>query len=232
MNSNQDPVIVAVDGPAGSGKSSICETVARKLRFTYVNTGAIYRAIGYLAARDSLKPDDVDGLRSVIASFVREGRWDPGTGQIFFRSELLNSKLYSEEAGLWASNIARLESVREDLLPVQRGWALAADTGALLDGRDIGTVVFPDARVKIFLTASLEQRAKRRQLQLQTSNPSDPLPDLDRLIAELRKRDLQDSQRKIAPLAQAKDAVVLDTSDLTVEQSIDKMQDIIKGRLK
>ena len=228
MKKAKGPVIVAVDGPAGSGKSSICERVAQKLEFAYVNTGAIYRAIGFLASELSLSQDDEAGLCDVISQFKDNSRWHPVNGDIYYKEKLLTPFLYSEKAGLWASNIAKLERVREFLLPVQQNWALSAEKGALLDGRDIATVVFPDADVKIFLTASPETRARRRQLQLQEKYPSKPLPDLESLTQEMRLRDQQDSERTIAPLKVAEGARILDSSDLNLNQTIEAMISMIR----
>ena len=228
MHKPVGPVIITVDGPAGSGKSSICTSVARQLGLTHVNTGALYRAVGFLALNKGIAADHEEQLCHLARQFKSEGHRNPENGDIFFQNRKLNPDIYSEEAGLWASNIATLPELRNELLPIQRAWALDCPGGAILDVRDTGTVVFPDARLKIYLTASPEQRALRRQIQLQSLRPSDPTPGLKALIEDLRKRDIQDSQRQVAPLRQADDAIMLDTSDLNVDQTIKAMIEMIR----
>ncbi|MCB9228575.1 MAG: (d)CMP kinase [Deltaproteobacteria bacterium] len=231
MDQMQEPLIITVDGPAGSGKSSICQRVAERIGFTYVNTGALYRSIAYLASMEHIPLEDERGLCKLAESFHQYGQHDPDSGNIHYQGTLLNPYLYTEDLSWKASKIATSAPLREALLPVQREWALKCRHGALLDGRDTGTVVFPGAQLKIFLTASPEQRAYRRKIQLQTNQPSAPEPDLSSLTEDLKRRDQQDSQRETAPLRQAKDAIVLDSSDLTIEQTIEKMAGIIRDQL-
>ena len=226
------PIIVAVDGPAGSGKSSICFHVAARLGWTYVNTGALYRAVGLIASRNGLSaPEAVADLIDVMA---KDLSWDATSRSLSYRGRDLTPELASEEAGQAASKIAKLALVRDRLLPVQRQLTLAADAGALVDGRDIGTVVFPEADLKIFLTASIEARSRRRMRQLGLSEAVDAgsslAGHLEEIKAGIARRDEQDKSRDTAPLKKADDAVTVDTSELTLEQTVDAILDLIRTR--
>lgn len=225
-------VIVAVDGPAGSGKSSICREVCKQIGFVYVNTGAIYRALGLIAKRMNFDLDDDQQLGNLVTIFNQGLEWDAKTGSLYFEGENLSPHLYDEQVGLFASKIAKNPKLRTLLLPLLRNLAESAPGGAMLDGRDIGTVVFPNADLKIFMTASLEQRAKRRLLQLQDkASPSETLPSHQQIMAEIEKRDAQDKYRGTAPLKKSPDAIEFDTSDLGIEESIATMTKMIKSKL-
>jgi cytidylate kinase len=223
------PKIVAVDGPAGSGKSSICQRVADAIGWTYVNTGALYRAVGLLATSAGLSLDDEAGLATMVDEVAPDLRWDPRERRLFFKSQDLTPRLGSEEAGYGASKVAKQALVRSSLLPVQRQMTLAAPVGALVDGRDIGTVVFPDADLKVFLTASLEERSRRRLGQLEGRGVVDEI-QLQDIMKGLARRDERDGNRAAAPLKQAPDAVVLDTSSLNVEETVQAMIALLRER--
>jgi cytidylate kinase len=227
--SDRRPRIVAVDGPAGSGKSSICHRVAERIGWTYVNTGAIYRAVGILALDSGLNLDDEGALASLVDEVAPDIRWEPSTKRLLHNRRDLTDRLLSEEAGYAASKIAKQPLVRERLLPLQRQITLAAPVGALVDGRDIGTVVFPDADVKVFLTASLEERSRRRLTQLGTTGANDAelLEDVKRGLA---RRDERDKGRDVAPLKRADDAVELDTSSLSLDQTVDALIAILREK--
>ncbi len=214
------PTIVAVDGPAGSGKTSICSAVCQRLGWGYLNTGALYRAIGFLCARAQVDPSDGEQLKKITIGFVVDGRWDPETGEISYRGENLTESLHSAQAGVHASVVAKDAAVRELLLPLQRRLAMQSKVATLVEGRDIGTVVFPDADLKIFMRASLEQRAQRRLAQLSGSEPG---LQLDDLMAEIAGRDNQDSTRGAAPLRQADDAIAFENSAATLEEAVQEL---------
>lgn len=222
------PKIVAVDGPAGSGKSSICHRVAERLGWTYLNTGALYRAIGLRAHETGISLQDDDKLAQLVKTMAPALRWDSAKRELWYAERNLTPLLLAEEVGDAASQIAKLEGLRERLLPLQRQLSLSAPKGVLVDGRDIGTVVFPDADLKIFLTASLEQRSRRRMQQL-GSSPDDKA-QLEELMAEMAHRDARDQGRKVAPLIQAPDALLLDTSDLTLEQTVEAMVNFLRAK--
>ena len=217
--------IVAVDGPAGSGKSTICRLAGEKLGWAYVSTGKLYRAIGILAKERGIALDDDDALAVLATEFAEKFDWLPTTDELFFDGRKFNEELYSEEAGASASKVAIQPKFRSALLSAQRKMASLSDKGALFDGRDVGTVVFPDATCKIYMTASLEKRAQRRLQQLDGKLAL--VPTLAELMADIEARDRQDSSRSAAPLAQAEDSIFFDTSDLSLEQSVEKMVAII-----
>ncbi len=219
------PKIVAVDGPAGSGKSSICNRVSELIGWTYINTGAIYRAIGILAVAEGIDLDDTPSLVSLVDRVSSKLRWDSIKRELWCGDLHLTPMLNSEQTGYAASKIASKGLVRERLLPVQRQLTLSAPVGALVDGRDIGTVVFPDADLKIFLTASLEERSRRRQLQLGSESE-----ELEAIKSGIAKRDERDQGRESAPLKQASDAYVLDTSEMSMDASVEAMIEILKSR--
>jgi cytidylate kinase len=223
-NSSQKPRIVAVDGPAGSGKSSICAQVARELGLTYVNTGAIYRALGYVIAQKGISTTREEAVLGYVDELVAQLTWDAVLGHIWYGSEDLTSKLGSVEVGNYASLVAKMPNVRNKLLDVQRRWALLAPKAAIVDGRDIGTVIFPDADLKIYMTASLEERARRRLQQL----GDDPQISLNDLMEDIAARDRQDSSRGAAPMKKADAAVELDTTGLDVKGVVKRFAELLR----
>lgn len=226
------PKILAVDGPAGSGKSSICQRVARSVGWSYVNTGAIYRALGIVALRQGLELSDESSLNRLIEEFAEHVHWDMRTSEIFIGDENLTSLLHSEDASRGASLVATLPIVREKLLPVQRRLILQCEEGAIVDGRDIGTVVFVDADLKIFMTASLEERARRRLLQLSgdAETKDNYNTELAKIKNEIAARDEQDKGRGSAPLKRADDAILLDTSALDFDGAVAQMIALMRER--
>jgi cytidylate kinase len=228
MNANRCK-IVAVDGPAGSGKSSVCSKVCKRLGWTYVNTGFLYRAVAFISRQRSIALDDQLGLGEVIDDFSQGLSWEPETQAVWFLDQNISEHLYTDSAGADASLIAKNSVVREKLLPLQRDLALRSPVGAIVDGRDIGTVVFPDADLKIFLTASIEERAKRRMHQLKEGLAASQ-EELEALKASIAARDSQDAKRSVAPLIQAPDAILLDTSHIKMDSTIDKLIELIKGK--
>lgn len=223
--------VVAVDGPAGSGKSSICAEVAKDLGWSYVNTGMLYRALAYLLLHEGIDTADEAALRRFLEVFLRNFFWDLANKKILWKGKDISPLLSSVEVGNQSSLIAKIPLVRSHLLPLQRELARKAYPGILLDGRDIATVVCPDAHLKVFMTASLAVRAKRRLLQLKREGNQKELPTLARLIDDMAKRDAQDSKRSIAPLRKAHDAVELDTSELSFSQAVDGLKALITATI-
>lgn len=223
---------MAVDGPAGSGKSSICREAGRRLGWGYINTGAIYRALAVLGKQFGIDWNDEIRLAQLGESFMTDLNWDARGDRIFYRGEDISDLLQTSDAGQGASKIAKFALVREKLLPIQRHLAEQTDIGVLVDGRDIGTVVFPQADLKIFMTASLEQRARRRLIQLnrQKINQGNDLPDLEQIKTDIAKRDFQDQNRGFAPLKAADDALIIDTSDISFDESVEKLVSLIKQK--
>ena len=223
------PKIVAVDGPAGSGKSSICATVCKELGWSYVNTGALYRAVGLLALDRGVPLIEGEGLNMILLDFASTVRWEHDSARLFVGVDDFTSRLESVEAASGASAVAKMQVVRDALLPIQRRLALSAPRGAIVDGRDIGTVVFPDADMKIFMTASLEQRASRRLKQLEKSGRKSEMSHAE-IMQSIALRDHQDSQRDSAPLKMADDAILFDTSEMDVPKAISNLKVLIHSK--
>ncbi len=212
-------LIVAIDGPAGAGKSTVARELARRLGYVYVDTGAMYRVVGLLAREQGVAADDGTQLGN-IASAVEiafEARPD-GTQGVFAGGRDVTAAIRVQEIGEWASKVSTQAAVRERLVDAQR--RIAEGGGAVLEGRDIGTVVFPDAEVKFFLDASASERGTRRHRQLAERGIAS---DLDQIVAEIEERDLRDRSRAHSPLRPADDAFVLDTTTLDAEQVVDRM---------
>lgn len=220
--------IVAVDGPAGSGKSSVCAKVCEELNWTYVNTGFLYRAVAFICGRKGVDLVDSPELSVIMDDFTKNLEWDPAEGKVYLSGEDLSDYLYTDLAGKNASLVAKSPMVREKLLPLQRRLSLQSPYGAIVDGRDIGTVVFPDADLKIFLTASLDERAKRRLIQLHDGDESKiSQEELESIKSSIQARDHQDAARGTSPLKQADDAILFDTSSMTVEKVISSLVALI-----
>lgn len=234
MDKNQEktkktPVIVAVDGPAGSGKSSVCARVCQLLGWHYINTGYLYRALGYMARQQGVSFRE-DTLPPLIADFSEGVHWEASTQSLWYRDQDLTPFLNTVDAGRDASDIAKIALVRQELLPLQRKLALSASKGAMVDGRDIGTVVFPDADLKIYMTASLEERARRRWTQLKESNKLTGHDDHDfeQIKSAIAARDEQDKGRGNAPLKMADEAIRFDTSQMEVGAAVEAMLSLLK----
>jgi len=210
-------ILVAIDGPAGSGKSSVARAVAGRLGVVNLNTGAAYRAAALLAIRENVDLDDGEGL----AALARRVGLDPD-GASIDGSRVGEQELRSPEVSAAASKISAHAPLREVLLPIQRAAAenAKAQGGAVVEGRDIGTVVLPDAELKVYLSAAPEERARRRAYQ--TGREA----ELDRIRAAIARRDRQDSERDISPLKPAVEAVVLDTTSLSLEEVISRVLDL------
>ena len=207
-------VSVAIDGPSGAGKSSMAKRLAAELGYTYVDTGAMYRSVGLYALRAGKDPADNAAVEALLPQIHLDILLKDGTQHVLLNGEDVSSAIRAEEVGMAASAVGANPAVRAFLLDTQRNLAKSRDV--LMDGRDIGTVVLPDATVKIFLTASPEARAQRRFAELQAKGEQ---ADFETVLADIRRRDDQDTHRATAPLRRADDAVLVDTSELDIEQS-------------
>lgn len=214
---------VAIDGPAGAGKSTIAKAAAKELELIYVDTGAMYRTIGLACLDDGISPEDSKAVIEKLKSIVLELKYVDGEQRMILCGKDVSDDIRTERVSMTASVVSKIPEVRAFLLEQQRGFARSDNI--IMDGRDIGTVVLPDAQVKIFLTASAESRAKRRTLQLEEKGIE---ADYDAILEDIRKRDYQDSHREIAPLKAAPDAVIVDTTELTLEGSIEAVIDTIR----
>ena len=216
---------IAVDGPGGAGKSSVCKEVARRLNLLYIDTGALYRTVGLYIKRAGIDPEDREAVAAALPALSITVRAEQGRQIISLDGNEVGDEIRTQEISMYASRVSAIPAVRAKLLDYQRRFAEEYDV--ILDGRDIGTVIFPDAEVKIFLTASPEARAHRRYLELQAKGVD---VTEEQVLAEMNERDRADSTRESAPLAAAPDAVLLDTSDLDFEGSIDAVISLIKAR--
>ena len=207
-------ISVAIDGPSGAGKSSMARRLAADLGYTYVDTGAMYRAIGLYARRAGADTKNADAVAALLPQIQLDIRLQDGAQHILLNGEDVTEAVRAEEIGMAASDVSAHPAVRTFLLDTQRN--LAASRDVLMDGRDIGTVVLPNATVKIYLTASADARARRRLAELlEKGKQTDYAP----VLADIEQRDYQDTHRAVAPLRQAEDAVLVDTSDIGIEES-------------
>lgn len=220
-------VSVAIDGPAGAGKSTLARRLAAQLGYIYVDTGAMYRAVGLYALRAGQDPKDNAAVEGLLPQISLRLDCPDGEQHIYLNGEDVSSAIRTEQAGMAASAVGANPAVRAFLLETQR--QMARTQNVLMDGRDIGTVVLPDAAVKIFLTASPEARAARRWKEYQEKGQQ---VSYEQVLEDVRQRDYQDTHREAAPLRQAEDAVLLDTSELDFEQSLAAMAAIIAKKTK
>ena len=217
-------MIVAIDGPSGAGKSTLAKRIAKDLRFTYLDTGAIYRALALKILRRAVDLNDTAALTAIVNDTAIDLRETNGQLQVFLDGEDVSASIRTPEVSQMASRASALAMVRHRLLDLQR--ALARRGNVVAEGRDIGTVVFPEAQVKIFLNASIEERARRRCDELHAAGRA---VSLQETIREMEERDRRDSERDIAPLRKADDAVALDSSGLTADGVAEKVLQLIKS---
>ena len=218
-------IAVAIDGPAGAGKSTIAKKVASALGFVYVDTGAIYRAVGLACIKKGIDEGDKNAVEKLLQEIDISIVFLNGEQHILLNDEDVSESIRTENVSMAASTVSAIPQVRKFLLDLQRNFAKRDNV--IMDGRDIGTVVLPNAQVKIFLTASPEIRAKRRVLQLEEKGEE---ADYTKVLTDIVKRDYNDSNREIAPLKPADNAVIVDTSDMTLEESVKEVSYIIKER--
>ena len=220
-------VSVAIDGPSGAGKSSIAKALSKELGYVYVDTGAIYRTVGYYMNLMGIGPRDVDGVTRLLDEVNIELRYEDGVQHMILNGSDVTGEIRTPEMSLYASAVSAMPVVRDFLMETQR--KLARENDVIMDGRDIGTVVLPNADVKIFLTASAEERARRRYKELLEKGEK---VTYEKVLADMRRRDRQDTERACAPLRCAEDAVRVDTSDNTFAESITLLRSIIEERRK
>lgn len=217
---------IAIDGPAGAGKSTIARRLAAELQFIYVDTGAMYRALAYDFLRRGLAPSNEEEITAAADADEVTLSFNDGEQRVLLNGEDVTAYLRTEEVSNMASVSSAYAGVRKKLTETQK--ALAKSTNVVMDGRDIGTTVLPDAEVKIFLTASVTTRAKRRYKELLEKGGE--APDLATIEKDIAERDYRDSHREQSPLRQAEDAVLLDSSDLTIEEVVAEIRRIIREK--
>ena len=216
---------IAIDGPSGAGKSSVAKAVAARLGIVYVDTGALYRTVGYYVRSQGITREDSNGIVNCLPQISIEVRYENGAQHVYLNGEDLGDRIREPEISMYASAVSAVPAVRSFLLDTQRD--IAAKNSVIMDGRDIGTVILPNADVKIFMTASDEARAKRRTLELQAKGMDVRYEDV---LREMRERDHNDSTREVAPAVAADDAVLLDNSGMTVEESADAVIALVKQK--
>lgn len=214
---------IAIDGPAGAGKSTIAKKVAKELGYIYVDTGAMYRAIAYYLVTHEIDIEDASALEKACGEITIEIQYENDIQQVYLNGENVTPYLRTEETGNMASKSSAKAPVRAALLDLQRD--MAKKFSVVMDGRDIGTHVLPDAEVKIYLTASSKERANRRYKELVEKGET---PDFDKIEADIIERDERDMNRAIAPLKQAEDAVLVDSSDMSIEEVVENILSLAK----
>ena len=219
-------ISVAIDGPSGAGKSSISKAAAKSLGFIHVDTGALYRALAYTALKNDVNLDNEISLKNLLKTTNVKIEHKNNIQMVFVNGENVTEKIRTEQVSMAASNISKIPMVRSFLLDLQR--QTAAENNVIMDGRDIATVVLPNADVKIFLTASPEKRAERRYKELLEKDKNIVYNDI---MKDIVQRDYQDEHRAIAPLKAADDSILVDTSELTFEQSVKKIIEVIEAKL-
>ena len=217
---------IAIDGPSGAGKSTLAKRIAAELGYVYVDTGALYRAIGLYVYEQGVDPADADAVAGLLEDISIELTYENGTQNVILNKRNVNSEIRLPQISMYASTVSKIPRVREFLLDLQRN--MAKNNNVIMDGRDIGTVILPDADVKIFLTASARGRAKRRYRELVEKGVA---TTYNAVLKDIVARDKQDSGREIAPAVAAKDAVVLDNTNLDFEATVQEALKIINDRI-
>lgn len=216
---------IAIDGPAGAGKSTIAKTLASELGFVYVDTGAMYRAMAYYFLQQGIDKDDEAAITAAADGADVTIRYEDGAQLVFLNGENITGSLRTEQVGNMASATSIYPAVRTKLVALQQ--KLAKTTDVIMDGRDIGTCVLPDAQVKIYLTASVETRAKRRYMELiEKGEPA----DLEKIAADIEERDHRDMHREMSPLRQAEDAVLVDSSEMSIVEVVSAIRAIAEEK--
>jgi cytidylate kinase len=216
-------ISIAIDGPAGAGKSTISRALAKELGYVYVDTGALYRAVGLHMLRHDIRPGDREKVPPELDNVKVELCYSNGTQHVILDGEDVYEAIRSPEVSMAASDVSAIPAVRSFLFDLQKN--MAKTNNIVMDGRDIGTVVLPDAQIKIFLTASAEDRARRRYNEMISKGQE---ADFNAVLEDIKQRDYNDSHRDIAPLKQAADAALIDTSGNTLEQSVKQLTDYVR----
>ena len=217
------PINIAMDGPAGAGKSTVAKAAAKTLGFIYVDTGALYRSVAYYALSKGADCKNADEVVPLLAEITPELKFIDGVQRVFLNGEDVSDRIRTPEVSMGSSNVSAIPEVRKFLFELQR--KIAAENNVIMDGRDIGTVVLPNADLKIFFTASPEERARRRHNELTEKGECVTFASV---LAEVNERDYNDSHREIAPLKQADDAVLCDNTELNFDQSVEKVVSMIR----
>ena len=217
---------VAIDGPAGAGKSTVARAAAKELGYIYVDTGALYRTVGVYGLRHGIPTDNGEKISAILPEIKVELNFIDGVQHVFLNGDDVSEEIRLPEASMAASNVSAIPLVRAFLFDLQR--EIAAKNNCIMDGRDIGTVVLPDAKVKIFLTADDEERAMRRYKELKEKGSN---VSFQEVLDDLRVRDYNDSHREIAPLKPAEDSVTVNTTGMNLEESVEKIVSIIKEKM-
>src|SRR5512135_1213122 len=211
-------LVIAIDGPSGAGKSTLARLLASRLGYIYIDTGAMYRAVGWKAKREGIDPDDEGALADLCRRTEVTIKLDASDPRFYVDGRDVSGEIRTPEMGMMASAVSKSRAVRERLLVLQR--ELGKNGGVVMDGRDIGTIVFPDADVKFYLDASAEERGRRRYLELRAKGMD---VDRARITQEIEERDKQDSGREIAPIKQADDALLIDSSSMSIDEVLNRM---------
>ncbi len=217
---------IAIDGPSGSGKSTVAKAVAKHLGILYVDTGAIYRTVGVFAKRNGIDPHDEKTLSENLDKIDIKIEWVDGTQHVFLSDEDVSEEIRTPEMSMYASAVSALGAVRRFLLEMQRDFA--KNNNVIMDGRDIGTVVLPDADVKIFMFANVEARAKRRHKELVLKGKTDTYEEV---LGDMIMRDKNDSERELAPCVPAEDAILLDNSEMSFDVNVERVLEIINEKI-
>lgn len=220
------PINIAIDGPAGAGKSTVAKAAAKAFGFIYVDTGALYRAIAYFAVSQGAEVSDAADVTALLPKITAELKYLDGAQHVFVNGEDVSDKIRTPEISMGASAVSAIPAVRDFLFDLQK--KIAAENSVVMDGRDIGTVVLPNADVKIYLTASAEERARRRHRELTEKGET---VSFEEVLADVNKRDYNDTHRETAPLKQAEDAVLCDTTNVDLQGAIDMLINIISERI-
>ncbi len=218
-------ISIAIDGPSGSGKSTLAKLLASRLGYVYIDTGALYRTIGYFVRSEGIASDDERGIVECLQKIDITMKLVGGAGVVFLGGNPVGTEIRTPEISVYASNVSKIPEVRAFLLDLQRN--IAKSNNVIMDGRDIGTVVLPDSKVKVFLTASNDSRAERRYAELMSRGDN---VTLEQVKADMSWRDKNDLERKIAPAVPASDSVLLDNSGLNVDETVEAVLEIIRKK--
>ena len=219
-------ISIAIDGPSGAGKSTLAKMLAKEFGFIYVDTGAIYRSVGLYVLRKGISSKDAEAVTNVLGEINIEMKYENGTQLMILNGEDVSGLIRTPEVSIYASDVSAMPNVRQFLLEMQR--KIARENSVIMDGRDIGTVVLPNAEIKIFLTASAEARAYRRFLELKEKGI---VTTYEEVLKDQKYRDENDSNRAIAPLKPAPDSIMVDTTDYNLQESAEIMKKLVEARI-